>query len=354
MTPHVKFVPVIAMSLSLLIGSSTQAQITVKNGASFRVKGQLATNSSISNTGITNLEDAEVFLNGSTQQMSTTGAVKVKDLTIAQGGTKTLIGDWEVSGTLSLINGLVKIGDDAKLRYSGTSRVEGNNGAFIDGFFYQTSGGQRFFPIGTRGTYAPAIIENAPTTEVGMRVLPGASDLPITLPPNVIGAYTDHYWEVSGAANSVVSLSINGAESFLAASIPTVLQTGAGGGSATSLSGSYADNFVSSSDNALQPLLLIGKIAEFQLVIHDLITPYNTNVNDRLVIENLDKVEHNTVKLLDRWGVVAAEWKDYNDNVEYDFTKLSPGNYVCLVQFKYPGDNNTSTAKGMVTVIKSN
>jgi len=346
---------IILLGTCILSAITSWSQISIRPNTTLHARGLITTNTSISNPGSTlGIDEAEVTLAGTTQDLITATPQKVRSLNIAQGGTKTLTGNWEVTGTLTLTNGLVRISDNSKLLYSGTGSVEGNSGAFIDGFFFQNGGGRRFFPIGTRGTYAPAIVENAPTSEIGMRLLPSVSEIPLTLPQNIVGTYPDHYWEVSGTFNSLVALSTGGAESFLEGSIPAILQAGATGGTVTSLSGTYADNFISSVDNASQPLLFIGKSAEFQLVIHDLITPYNINVNDKLVIDNIEKVEHNTVKLLDRWGLVVAEWKDFTNDVEYDFTRLGPGNYVCLVQFSYPGESKTTTAKGMVTVIKSN
>jgi len=355
MTPRILHHRILLLGVCILPAITAWSQITIRSNTALHARGLITTNSSISSSGTTvNLGEAEVILAGITQDLKTTTPLKIQNLTIAQGGTKTLTGNWEVTNTLTLTNGLVRIGDNSKLLYSGTGSPEGNSAAFIDGFFFQSGGGRRFFPVGTRGTYAPAIIESAPAGEIGIRLLPSASEIPLSLPQNVIGSYADHYWEVSGAFNSPVSLSITGAESFLEGSIPTVLQAGATGGTATSLSGTYTDTFIASVDNASQPLLFIGKAAEFQLVIHDLITPYNVNVNDKLFIENIEKIEHNTVKLLDRWGLVVAEWKDFTNDIDYDFTKLGPGNYVCLVQFAYPGESKTTTAKGMVTVIKSN
>jgi hypothetical protein len=342
------------LGICILSAIGTRAQITIRANTVLHARGLITTNTSISNSsGTSNLGQAEIALAGTTQELKTASPLSIQNLTIAQGGTKTITGNWEVTGTLTLTNGIVVVRDNSKLLYSGTGSPEGNSGAFIDGFFSQNAGGRRFFPIGKRGTYAPMIIENAPAEEIGIRLLPSASEINLTLPENIVAAYSDHYWQVSGAFNSPVSLSTTGAESFLEGSIPTVLQAGATGGTVTSLSGTYTDVFVTSIDNASQPLLFLGKVAEFKLVIHDLITPYSINVNDKLVIDNIEKVGRNTVSLLDRWGLVVAEWKDFTNDTEYDFTKLSPGNYVCLVQFSYPGETKTTTAKGMVSVIKS-
>jgi hypothetical protein len=86
-----------------------------------------------------------------------------------------------------------------------------------------------------------------------------------------------------------------------------------------------------------------------------MITPFTIDdKNDKLTIENIELVAENSVKLLDRWGVVAAQWENYSNEVEYDFSKLSPGNYVCIVEFTYPGESRKAIVKGIVTILKSN
>jgi hypothetical protein len=58
------------------------------------------------------------------------------------------------------------------------------------------------------------------------------------------------------------------------------------------------------------------------------------------------------VKLLDRWGAIAVQWENYSNDSAYDFSKLSPGNYVCIVEFAYPGVSTKSTINGIVTILK--
>ena len=62
----------------------------------------------------------------------------------------------------------------------------------------------------------------------------------------------------------------------------------------------------------------------------------------------------NTVKLLDRWGSVVAEWTGFSNEIDYDFQKFSPGNYICIVEYTVPGSEKMNTAKGLVTILKSN
>jgi hypothetical protein len=133
-----------------------------------------------------------------------------------------------------------------------------------------------------------------------------------------------------------------------------VLQASSGGGASTSLSGAANNSFVTSIENVTQSVVAIGKATEFNLVIHDLITPYRPEFNDKLVIENIEKLSNNKVKLLDRWGMLVMEWRNYSNDNDYDFTRLPPGNYICIVEYTYPGEAKPVIAKGMVTILKSN
>ncbi|MBL7858019.1 MAG: gliding motility-associated C-terminal domain-containing protein [Cyclobacteriaceae bacterium] len=339
----------------LLVSSigTLHAQFKINANSIFKAKGTISTNALVNNASAqTNLSEAQLTLLGGDQSVTTSQTILVSTLKIDQGGRKTLSGNWEVNGTLQLVNGIISVGNNAQLLYTGTQTTEGNNNSFVDGYFVLRGSGRKFFPIGTGNVYAPAILEASPDSEVGMRTVSG--DAGVILPEGVSANFAGHYWELSDATNSPVSLSLNGLGSFLDSSRPIVLEASAPSATAQSLSGTFSGSFVTSIENATQTILVIGKAAEFSLVIHDLITPFTIDaVNDKLTIENIELTSENKVKLLDRWGVVAAEWKNYTNETEYDFSTLSPGNYVCLVEYSYPGESNRLTAKGMVTVLKT-
>ena len=332
--------------------STLQAQFKINANSVFKAKGTISTNALVNNASAqTNLSEAQLTLLGGDQSITSSQAIVVSSLKIDEGGKKTLGGNWEVN-SLQLINGIVLVGNTARLLYTGTDPAEGNSNSFIDGYLVLKGSGRKFFPIGTGSVYAPAALDASPDGEVAMRVVSGNANL--ILPEGVSASFPDHYWEMSNIVNSPVSLSLNGLGSFLDSSRPAVLEAAAPGATAQSLSGTFSGSFITSIERVTQPILVIGKAAEFTLVIHDLITPFTIDdVNDKLVIENIELTSENTVKLLDRWGVVAGEWTNYNNTTEYDFSTLSPGNYVCLVEYSYPGETSRLTAKGMVTILKS-
>lgn len=339
----------VLMGVSL---GTLQAQFKINANSVFKAKGTISTNALVNNASAqTDLTETQLTLLGGDQSITSSQTIVVSSLKVDEGGKKLLGGNWEVNA-LQLINGIVVVGNNARLLYTGTQPAEGNSNSFVDGYFVLKGSGRKFFPIGTGSVYAPAALEASPDDEVAMRVVSG--DAGVILPEGVSASFPDHYWELSSIANSPVSLSLNGLGSFLDSSSPAVLEASAPGASAQSLSGTFSGSFVTSVERVTQPILVIGKAAEFTLVIHDLITPFTIDAaNDKLVIENIELTTDNTVKLLDRWGVVAAEWTNYNNVTEYDFSALSPGNYVCLVEYSYPGQTNRLTAKGMVTILKS-
>jgi hypothetical protein len=82
-------------------------------------------------------------------------------------------------------------------------------------------------------------------------------------------------------------------------------------------------------------------------------------LNDELYIENIGKFSFNKVTLLDRWGVMVKEWKNFtnfNDPVNpnqngFNFTKLSAGNYICIVEYGSEGKMNKKKSQ-MITVLQ--
>jgi len=95
----------------------------------------------------------------------------------------------------------------------------------------------------------------------------------------------------------------------------------------------------------------------------DLITPFNADdINDQLKIVNIEYTFENKVTLLDRWGVPVKEWKNFrnyddsnNPNTDnFDFTKLSPGNYICVLQYQLSAGAPEEKQSQMITVLKGN
>jgi CHU_C Type IX secretion signal domain len=346
-----KYVIIFLAILPVLTGS---AQMVIGPNSTVKVSGTMVVNGAIDNrSNSSELIAADISLTGGDQALTTVSPVVLNSLTVDGGGTKTIQGTWEVQTTFDLINGLVTVVPGAKLAYSGTEPLTGSADSYVNGQLYYRGSGQLFFPIGTSALYVPVTINNASDQEYGIQVV--ASDPAFALPPGVTAGFTEHYWLFTVAPATDVSLSTNGMDAFLQqGGAPIVLEAAATGGVATTLSGTVADNFVTSAQAVSQVVVGVGLQPEFTVIIHDMITPFTADgVNDKLFIENIDLTTSNHVTLIDRYGVVVSEWDGYSNEIEYDFQRFSPGNYICVVEYVPTGSTVKAVAKGNVTILKT-
>jgi hypothetical protein len=345
--------------LLLLFGAAifttdVAGQMKINGSSVVKVNGIMSMNSSLINLSTnTDFSESSLVIQGTTVEVSTPQPTLISSIQVNEAGVKTLSGNWDVSNELVLTEGILKIANGSKLTYSGSSPLTGQSSSFIDGFLFRRGSGRMLFPIGAGSQYSPAVLENPAQGEYGVRVVPQDPAFAITEP--VEASFTGQYWEVAGSPNSTISLSLNGMDSFLEGKIPVVLEAAATGSIATSLSGTVADNFVISAQNISQPIVGVGALAEFALVIHDLVTPFTRDeVNDKIHIKNIHLTTSNKVKLLDRYGVVVGEWTNYSNDIDFDFQKFSPGNYLCIVEYDLPASSAKSVVKGMITILKAN
>jgi hypothetical protein len=258
-----------------------------------------------------------------------------------------------------------------KLLYTGSAdNISGDEtGTFDDSYvigpFTVLAGGKNFFPVGTSQLgYTPATLEQGNgTDEIAIEAVDG--DANFILDESIPEIDHSHYWQITttdlAGLNTKITLSLNGIPAFNSDYSPVVLQADA--------IASTPDNLLSVTDGVLitskkivtKPVIAIGASVEVNVVIHDIITPFLVdNANDQLYIENIDKFLANKVTLLDRWGVLVKEWTNFTNYTDpitpntdgYDFKKLSPGNYICIVEYGDP-DIGFSKKSQMITVLKA-
>jgi len=202
------------------------------------------------------------------------------------------------------------------------------------------------------------------TIEIGVQGFTSGANL--TLPLDLSAIASNRYWEVTPSgtySGSGVSLYIPGASIDAASKLVVVEAENASSGTAINLGGGVTGDFVTSFTPATKPILTIGIAESVDLRIMDLITPFNAdNVNDRLKIVNIEYVFRSKVTLLDRWGVVVKEWADFrnyddpnNPNQDnFDFSKLGPGNYICILQYQLSAEAPEEQLTQMISVLKGN
>jgi hypothetical protein len=328
--------------------------------------GNLANGSTVFDFANTNLT---LSLISNAQVIS--GSWVVSQLNIVAGSSKDVSGNLTITKGITFNNALLTPVGSGRIVYTGSaSDITGDfNTSYVNGVFNVKSGGRMFFPVGADGLgYAPAWIENGNgTDEVGVEVIYGGASLVFDPSASEIQTVDNtHYWEVSSAdlasLGSQVTLSLNGIAGFGSEVSPVVVQADNVGGQAENLLSALSDGTAVTSGAAVtKPVLAVAGSKEIVLRIYDIITPFvKDDFNDALHIENIEKFSVNQVTLLDRWGAPVKEWTNftnYDDLVNpnqdgYDFTKLSPGNYICIVEY---GNAETGMRKEsqMITVLKA-
>jgi hypothetical protein len=356
---------VVLFFVALASSYALHAQLTISSNSTLKANGDVSVRGSVNNNSSqTDLSSAHVVLTGANQTLNTSAPLSLAALSVTGGGTKTLQGEWTITQDLAFTQGIVTIGT-GKLRYTGSTALNGNSGSFVNGILFQRGTGLRFFPIGVGSAYAPMAFGSIQDGAIDIGVQVFASNPSLTLPPDLSAIATNRYWEVttSGAIRgSAVSLYVPGS-SIDGSQRITVAEADALGGTAVNLGGGISDDFAVSFSSATKPILTLGIAESVDLRINDLITPYNSDdINDKLKIFNINYTYQNTVTLLDRWGVPVKKWTNFtnyddpaNPNTDtFDFSGLSPGNYICVLEYQLSADAPKETMTQMISVLKGN
>lgn len=356
----------------MLMSGISSAQVVISSATVISTANNpeiaIVTSSNINNGSAFDFSStqAHLSLTGSNQNLA--GNLSLLRLRVDGGGTKSINGTLTVSDQLTFLSGFLKPVGVGKIIYSGSEQNLTGYGdaSFVEGFFFTNGTGFKTFPVGAQGLgYTPASLENAPGEEIGIQVVSSPAGLTPALSEVEISTIDNsHYWEISSdnpALRSAINLSLNGAMDFGTDLSPVIVEAEAVGSEAFNLGSlSASETSITSLSPVTRKILAIGASSEIDIKIHDLISPFTQdNLNDGLYIENIGKFPTNTVTLLDRWGVPVKEWKNYtnyNDPVNpnpdpFSFTILSPGNYICVVEYSSPTQGRKKKSQ-MVTVLK--
>ena len=358
---------VIAILAFMIASLHTHAQTTIRSGSELKVKGEISAAGSITNNSDkTNFTEAQLRLTGTNQTLTTSSPLSLQNLVVEGGGVKTMQGEWTISNNLTFTKGLLAPGT-GKLLYTGSTTLSGNTTSFVNGTLNQRGTGVRFFPLGAGSAYMPMALGNVKDGTVEISVKGFATGATLTLPADVSAIPSNRYWQIStnGGAfqGSLVSLYVPGASIDASQRLVVVQADNANGATAINMGGGVTDDFVTSFSIVNKPIVTLGISEKTDFRIHDMITPFNSdNINDRLKILNVEFTFSNKVILLDRWGVVVKQWNDFrnyddpkNPNTDnFDFGKLGPGNYICVLEYQLTADAPTEKMSQMITVLKGN
>jgi hypothetical protein len=338
------------------------AQVVISSGMSLNAANNpiltLHTASNLSNNSSYTFgnTDLTVVLNGSTQNIG--GNWQIANLLFDGAGIKTITGALTVTTRIVFERGIAKPTQAAHFLYNaGTDVIEvRNDDSYVDGIFYQQGTGLRLFPTGTATAYAPFTLENCQTTqEVGAQAYD--DDPALTAgDPGVGTIEKQRYWQVQAGEiadiRSRVTVGLNGT---LQGSSQLVVQADKVGGSASSLGSLHATAQSITSELVITaPVITIASANEGGKVkIHEAISPFGSpGVNDKLVIENITTYDRKKVSLLDRWGGIVKTWEDaeVTDEIDYDFSRLAPDSYICIVEYHNIGQSIKKLSQFVVIV----
>lgn len=342
------------------------AQVRVSTGTQINTASNatIATNANITNQStVTNLTNTQLHLLGNSQQLSTLNPLEIKDVVITNGGTRTFTsGDWIFLNSMTFTDGILTSLNSSRIIYQGSETLSGNTNSYVNGFFYHEGNGTRYFPIGITGLFAPTQITEGGSILLGMRVLSNGLSID-PLPAEIDELLSSHHWELSSPNGDIpgspIALSAENLGALDGASDLVVVYKDPVSNTGSNLGGAPSSGFINSQQVAPAGLLTIGRGEKITLVIHDMITPFNQDgVNDMLVIDNIELTETNKVSLMDRYGTVVKEWNNYNpndpDSKPFDFSKLTPGNYICVLEYKLLGSRTIEKISQMVSILQTN
>lgn len=343
------------------------AQLRVSTGTQLNTTSNttITTDANFTNqSSATNLTNVELHLVGISQQLSTINPIEIKAVVINSGGSRTFTsGDWIFLNSMTFTDGILTTLNSARIIYKGSEALSGNTASYVNGFFHNEGSGTRYFPIGITGLFAPTQIDEGASTLLGMRVVSGGLSID-PLPAEINELLSSHHWELlspnGDIPGSPVALSTDNLGSLDGASDLVVVYKDPVSNTGLNLGGIPSSNFIKSQQGAMDGLFTIGRGEKINLLIHDMISPFNKDgVNDVLVIDNIELTETNKVSLMDRYGTVIKEWTDYHlhdpgSTTAFDFSNLPPGNYICVLEYKLLGGSSTEKISQMVTILQTN
>ncbi|HPM30541.1 MAG TPA: gliding motility-associated C-terminal domain-containing protein [Chryseolinea sp.] len=308
----------------------------------------------------------DLELNGSSQTISEN--LTLRKLILTGSGIKTISKNLTVTDNIDFVLGILRAASSGKILYTGLidGINEGNDNAYVDGFFFNQSANAQIFPVGAAGLgYAPAtLLTGDNQRQVGMQVVNQSPNFVADPASDVKILENTHYWEVIAPSiadiDSKIELSLNGVDLIPDKGLSfTVVQADNIGDVVDGIGGSSSTASVTSNKVFTKALLGIGASEKVVVSVIDIITPKLDDHNDFLRVLNIEKFDNNKVKLLDRYGFVIKEWTDFKNYVGddpntdgFDFNTLSSGSYICVVEYGND-DSGMQSIQQMVSVIKN-
>jgi len=342
--------------LVVLVSLTLKAQLLVGNEMPFVIgESTLAINGSISNASSWSwLPGSQLILINEGELVASEGW-QISKLTLK--GDFTLTGSLEINDQLSLERGIFSIPTSGYLQLNQAAGVQAEEQSYVEGAIHHQGTGEKYFPIGSNGVFAPVTLLNVRgTSETVVGLTTSDGDISAASLPDGVAEVSNQYWYLTssnGFNGSRVELPLLAS---LDISDYTVLEAEDGFFQVRDLGAQLTDegSAIVSTDIVFGPYILIGGITggEEKLVIHNIISPDHVDgKNDRFHIENIEQHPQNVVILLDRNGTELCRMENFTNDVQdqsgCNLDELPSGSYICVVEFE--GKRSTPA---MITILK--
>ena len=263
--------------------------------------------------------NSEVILSDrGTQQIDQRGQAFYR-LLVAGGGTKNLLSEARVSGTLTLTDGIVAPTSEAPLTLEATATVaESSDASYVESSMRYEGDGARTFPLGLDGNYLPITLTNvtaSPTLQVSVKAPHPAG----TPGEDVEAISSSRYWEVvpiqgtfEGSRVILTVTADDGLEDLLGA---VVVQSDQLGGVYSNLGQSAQDGdatqgSITSKLPLDQPFVAVGLTNQFslenQVLVPSAFAPGAPNPENQVlkIFATTLLSDSFSFRIFDRWGTL--------------------------------------------------
>lgn len=311
------------------VSISTNGLISVKdtliNEGTLINNGNMAVGSTWLNLGTYNPGEGQITFNGtnpSVPQVINHNNQSFSKLVISGGGLKQILADLTVEESLTLTDGIITAGNNAKVHFTSNAVITGgSDDAHINAPVYQQGTGTKLFPVGNGTTYLPVEITGIATnSEIGITLNELTQGQSLNRNSSLADISDKRYWSVDLASGSLqnarIVLPLEGDEGLTgaddrmvvahASSVSSNFQTiGRGTGSTSTR--------VESAEAPGAGIVTLALLSENQsIVVFNAISPNpNDELNDYVHIDNL--VEGDIFSVYNRWGDMVFEMKNYDN-----------------------------------------
>ena len=262
-------------------------------------------------------------------------------LTIDGGGTKNVLSEARVTGTLTLTDGIIVPQPNAPLILEATASVaEGSEASYVAASMQYQGNGARHFPLGLNGDYLPLTLTDVAGALPTLRVRVVAPNPSATAGETVERITTTRHWEITPTegtfTGSLAELTVTSDDALDDLRGAIVVRSDQVGGVFTSLgqssrTGDASRGSVTSELPVTQALVAIGLTSEFsiddQVLVPSAFSPDAPNPVNRVLKVYAAALlpELFSFRIVDRWGTLVYSTTSLSQAQDQGWDGRRPG-----------------------------